>query len=308
VNEAGTIFMLIRDDNNFNVETLRESLENAETPENRESLATILAVLERPQAERTADTVLATFNELWDYQVDRVSWRSAKRNLEADRVARLQVLEPMLRAEGVTQEVIDRAAFEILADSVEARARSITSYVTIWAGITSILFNLGAIIGTWIIVVMAQAWGRRMALTMFFAASFFMTIYVFFYMGTGTTLIGNTMATVLPMFGSAEWEVLILTPILGFCILSLFGGYAVYFPELFPTRLRSTGISFCYNIARFAAALGPLTLGMLAAFVFGAYDEPIRMAGAAMAGTFIFGILFAWMGPETKGQPLPEED
>ncbi len=32
-----------------------------------------------------------------------------------------------------------------------------------------------------------------------------------------------------------------MVPIMGFCILSLFAGYAIYFPELFPTHLRSTG-------------------------------------------------------------------
>jgi hypothetical protein len=46
---------------------------------------------------------------------------------------------------------------------------------------------------------------------------------------------------------------------------------------------------------------------MLTKYVFYAADEPFRYAGAVMAVTFIFGIIFAWMGPETKGKPLPEE-
>jgi len=156
------------------------------------------------------------------------------------------------------------------------------------------LFNAGAVFGTWVIVVVAQAWGRRMAFTIFFAASFFMTIFVFMKMAAGTIL-------------EPHYEILVMAPILGFCILSIFGGYSVYFPELFPTRLRSTAISFCYNIARFASATGPLGLGFLTGYVFYSMDEPIRWAGAAMSVTFIFGILFAWLGPETKGKPLPEE-
>ena len=54
-----------------------------------------------------------------------------------------------------------------------------------------------------------------------------------------------------------------MIPVMGFCQLTLFGGYAIYFPELFPTRLRSTGTSFCYNVGRYVAALGPLTMGQL---------------------------------------------
>ena len=49
-------------------------------------------------------------------------------------------------------------------------------------------------------------------------------------------------------FLDAFWQIFVLIPIMGFCQLALFGGYAIYFPELFPTRLRSTGTSFCYNV------------------------------------------------------------
>ena len=32
-----------------------------------------------------------------------------------------------------------------------------------------------------------------------------------------------------------------MIPLLGFCISSVYGGFAIYFPELYPTPLRSTG-------------------------------------------------------------------
>ena len=34
---------------------------------------------------------------------------------------------------------------------------------------------------------------------------------------------------------------------MGFAQLSVFAGYSIYFPEMFPTRLRGTGVGFCYN-------------------------------------------------------------
>ena len=52
-----------------------------------------------------------------------------------------------------------------------------------------------------------------------------------------------------------------MIPIMGFCQLTLFGGYAIYFPELFPTRLRSTGTSFCYNVGRLVAAARAVDAG-----------------------------------------------
>lgn len=88
--------------------------------------------------------------------------------------------------------------------------------------------------------------------------------------------------------------------------MSLFGGYAIYFPELFPTRLRSTGTSFCYNVGRFVAAVGPFTFGLLTSRVFSDQAEPMRYAGVTMCTVFLIGLMALPFAPETKGQPLPE--
>jgi hypothetical protein len=101
-------------------------------------------------------------------------------------------------------------------------------------------------------------------------------------------------------------EIFWMIPIMGFCQLALFGGYAIYFPELFPTRLRSTGTSFCYNVGRFVAAVGPAALGLLTAHVYQDKAEPLRYAGVTMCGIFLLGLVVLPFAPETKGQPLPE--
>jgi len=88
----------------------------------------------------------------------------------------------------------------------------------------------------------------------------------------------------------------------------LFGGYAIYFPELFPTRLRSTGTSFCYNVGRFVAASGPATLGLLTAVVYREQAEPFRYAAITMCAIFGVGLLALPFAPETVGTDLPEED
>lgn len=54
-----------------------------------------------------------------------------------------------------------------------------------------------------------------------------------------------------------------MSSLMGFFQLALFAGFAIYLPELFPTRLRSTGTSFCYNVGRFIAATGPFTFAIL---------------------------------------------
>jgi hypothetical protein len=95
-------------------------------------------------------------------------------------------------------------------------------------------------------------------------------------------------------------------------------------PELFPTRLRSTGTSFCYNVGRFIAASGPITLGALnaslsakaiaalpatadAAMKAKAELDAFRTAGCYMSSVFLLGIITLMFLPETKNRPLPED-
>jgi hypothetical protein len=100
---------------------------------------------------------------------------------------------------------------------------------------------------------------------------------------------------------------------MGGCQLALFAGFAIYLPELFPTSLRSTGTSFCYNVGRFLAASGPFTMGQLqAALKAGATTaeaklDAFRDACSAMSVIFLLGLVVLAFMPETRGQPLPEE-
>ena len=100
---------------------------------------------------------------------------------------------------------------------------------------------------------------------------------------------------------------------MGFCQLALFAGFAIYLPELFPLRIRSTGTSFCYNVGRFLAASGPFTLGSLqAALAQGAATSEAKLAAFRTAASWLsvvllVGLIAVAFLPETKGKPLPED-
>lgn len=79
------------------------------------------------------------------------------------------------------------------------------------------------------------------------------------------------------------------------------GIFGVYMGELFPTRVRTTGAGFCYNIGRGVSAFAPLTLGALAVnagFGAGLLVCAAFMACSAVAMTFL---------PDLRGarQPRP---
>ena len=98
-----------------------------------------------------------------------------------------------------------------------------------------------------------------------------------------------------------------MVPLVGFFQLSLFAGYAIYFPELFPTSLRSTGTSFCYNVGRFIAVPMLLAKAGLRELYSGYPDpSPLRYAGTTMCAVFLVGLIALPFAPETLGKPLPE--
>jgi hypothetical protein len=104
-----------------------------------------------------------------------------------------------------------------------------------------------------------------------------------------------------------------LSGLMGCFQMALFAGFAIYLPELFPLRLRSTGTSFCYNVGRYFAAAGPITLGLLQLQMATKFkDMPeqkidaFRDACSYMSVVFVMGLIVVFFLPETKDKPLPE--
>jgi MFS family permease len=192
------------------------------------------------------------------------------------------------------QQTIFRPTFQAEAQQLGLTGVEMDRYINgqkiIWAGVTSLMMNVGAFFGMSAFSWVTQRIGRRPTFAIFFVLAGASTGGLFLFMKTRA-------------------DILWMTPLMGFCQLALFGGYAIYLPELFPTRLRATGTSFCYNVGRFVAASGPLALGVLTNVVFAkdkGFAEPHRYAGLAMCSVFLLGLAVLPFLPETNGEPLPE--
>jgi MFS family permease len=150
---------------------------------------------------------------------------------------------------------------------------------------------LGAGFGMWLFTRVTQVTGRRVAFFLGFLAALLITAFAYWRMKTPA---------------DAYW----MMPLMGAAQLGTFAGFAIYLPELFPSSLRSTGTSFCYNLGRFAAAGGSFFSAVLTQQVFGGFASPLplRYSAITMCAIFLLGLIVLPFAPETKGKPLPVDD
>ena len=145
--------------------------------------------------------------------------------------------------------------------------------------------NLGAVAGGALAAVALDKAGRKWTVTLFYllAAASMMV------MGVATAR------------GSAEW-VLAAFVVVNFCATGSWVSAYPTFSEIFPTRLRSTGIGFSVAFGRIGAAVSPLILVGLAERV------SIMDAFAVLAGFYVLGAIgmLPWIlwGPEGRGKAL----
>jgi MFS family permease len=148
----------------------------------------------------------------------------------------------------------------------------------------------GAAAGMTLFTWLATVLGRKKAFALGFPAAMLITAFAYWKMESPT---------------DAYW----MMPLMGASQLGLFAGFAIYLPELFPSSLRSTGTSFCYNLGRFAAAGGSLFSAALGSWLYGDFGLPLslRYAAITMCAVFMVGLLILPFAPETKDKPLPSE-
>ena len=125
--------------------------------------------------------------------------------------------------------------------------------------------------------------GRKGAFIAYHAGAFVSAMLLFYVL-----IPGDASYTVLACF----------LPVFGFLTLGMHAGYAVYFPELFHTRLRGTGTGFCFNAGRIGSAVAIVVAGYL--------EWNPSMSSRYLAPLFALGIVVTLLGRETRGEDLPE--
>jgi hypothetical protein len=160
---------------------------------------------------------------------------------------------------------------------------------------TQIASSCGQIVGSALAACVAVLVGRRMCYALLCVGSF--AALVVMYQGNDA-------------FGS---QLLASVFIAGGITAAFYGWFPLYFPELFPTSIRATSQGFAYNFGRVLSAVGTLQTAVLTSYFARGMDlkrveveiDAFAKAGSTLAAIYLLGALIIWLGPETKGQPLP---
>jgi MFS family permease len=155
-----------------------------------------------------------------------------------------------------------------------------------WIKLATTSFNWGGLIGTLLTIPIAKHLGRRKLFAIYFACSALAVMLT-----CGLEMPSETR--------------LYLWFFIGLTVFGIFGCFPFYLPELFPTRLRSTGSGFCYNIGRVVTAGGVFAVGAIAQGAKG--DPTVFLSTLFMIGFVpIVGLLLLPWVVETRGERMPD--
>lgn len=145
------------------------------------------------------------------------------------------------------------------------------------------LWGLGGIIGYATFGFIADVVGRRAT--------------IIFY-NVGTIVVGLYLYLWVDTYDLYPY----LLPVFGYFVFGVFSGHAVYLPELFPTHVRATAVSFCNGSGRVITSFGPLVAGLLVGALGGSFTKATAVI-TCFAG---LSIIAALLGRETKDEVLPD--
>ncbi len=139
---------------------------------------------------------------------------------------------------------------------------------------------VGSLLGGWI----ASYVGRRRTYFMVSLASLLIAQYTFWFL--------------YPTDGAFLFWVAAL----GFFSGIYFGWLPLFLPELFPTRVRSTGSGVSFNFGRIVTALTIFATGMMMAAFAGDYAR----IGRVTSLIFLVGMIAIWFAPDTSREPMKD--
>jgi MFS family permease len=148
----------------------------------------------------------------------------------------------------------------------------------------TMVLSVGTILGCLVLPALAESYGRRLTLGLYF-------IVMFFSISIGFGYVFYLQNALRPFF-----IVLFFLGVGG----ANFAMYTLWLPEQYSTECRASAFAFATSIGRFAGAAITFLVGAGVTY-FHTIGTPVALTSIA----FLIGLALLPLGEETKGKPLP---
>ena len=166
--------------------------------------------------------------------------------------------------------LVKEASIGLAKAAVDARTSEVT-----------IVSHLGTLLGVFVAPWLCSRIGRRTTIGAFYVAA--------------------PVSVALAIWGGASFErLLVFLPLVNFCCIGVSAAFVLYFPELFPSRIRATGAGLAYNFGRVLA----IPMPMVTAWAIGHFGGSVASGVLLSGGVYVIGLAALPFAPETKGQAL----
>jgi hypothetical protein len=142
--------------------------------------------------------------------------------------------------------------------------------------------HIGTLAGVFVVPALCERFGRKLTIGSFFLAS--------------------PLVVAAVIAGGATYErLLALSPLINFFSIGVSAAFVLYFPEMFPSRVRATGAGLAYNVGRVLAIPFPAITGLIIKMYGGSVATGVLLSGLV----YIIGLAALPFAPETRGNTLP---
>ncbi|AIE84286.1 MFS transporter [Fimbriimonas ginsengisoli] len=145
----------------------------------------------------------------------------------------------------------------------------------------AMISHIGTLLGVLLVPWLCTRFGRRRTIAAFYLLA--------------------PASVALAIGGGADYARLLwLLPLVNFFAIGVSAAFVLYFPELFPPRIRATGAGLAYNVGRVLSIPVPILIGQVIAARGGNVATGVLLSGSI----YLLGLLALPFAPETQGEKL----
>lgn len=151
-------------------------------------------------------------------------------------------------------------------------------------GQMTMISHIGTLAGVFVVPWLCTLFGRKLTIGAFFSIT--------------------PVVLLLGLHDPTYEKLLVVLPFVNFFAIGVSAAFVLYFPELFPSRVRGTGTGLAYNVGRLFTIPVPLITGILITQLGGQSRAGVTTALMITGSIYVVGLMAVFFAPETRNEKI----